>query len=238
MLIPSINVVVGNEKALPLGMISVPIGRILMGLVMLFVGGKVWNIDFGLRRKSIQGNTRIGFVILFPLLLGLFYNIYSSKSLGILFKELPFGQLMVTLVASIIGAFIVGFYEELIFRGGLFLTTVFGKSKRMILVAAIVSSILFGSIHLVNLLAGENFYYVLYQLFYATAIGFTLCMIYVKKQTLWWPILMHTFIDFGDLFFNIAGEPNVQAYLWIPITLSISFAININLYKLRRKTVL
>jgi membrane protease YdiL (CAAX protease family) len=227
MFFPTINVTVGSEKVMILGMVSVPIGRLLMGLVMVFVGRKVWNVDFGLKRKNIRGGSRIGFVILFPLLLILFYNVYFSNSLEILFKELPSGQLMVAMVTSIIGALIVGFFEELVFRGGifLFLTSAFEKNKRMILVAAIISSIFFGSIHLVNLLTGETFYYVMYQLIYATAIGFTFCMIYVKKQSLWWPIAMHAFVDFGDFFFNIAGEPDLQGYLWVPITLSIAFIV-------------
>lgn len=64
----------------------------------------------------------------------------------------------------------VGFLEEIIFRGFLFV----GMSKNNLRSAVIVSSITFGIGHLVNLFNGQSFFETMIQILFAIAVGFTL----------------------------------------------------------------
>lgn len=225
--LPSSNLIVGNEENNQLGMIPFPIEKFFVGLLIFWVGRKVWRIQYGFTVKKSHKQRSVWLMMIFPLLLTLFINFYFSDSLSILFKQLPVGQTIVAVIGSIIAALMVSFFEESVFRGGifLFLTSVFEKRKFGILLSAIISSILFGATHLMNILAGEDIYYVLYQICYTIAIGFTFCMVYAKKQSIWILILIHASIDFGDFFFNVGGQPDIQQYLWMPIILFIVYII-------------
>ena len=81
----------------------------------------------------------------------------------------------------------VGFLEEIIFRGFLFV----GMSQNSIKSAIVVSSITFGIGHIVNLLNGGDFVPTLLQVFYAIAIGFLFTIMFYKSKSLIPCIIVH-----------------------------------------------
>ena len=81
----------------------------------------------------------------------------------------------------------VGFLEEIIFRGFLFV----GMSKNNLRSAVIVSSVTFGIGHLVNLLNGQPFFETMIQIFFAIAVGFTLVILFYKGKSLIPCIIFH-----------------------------------------------
>lgn len=81
----------------------------------------------------------------------------------------------------------VGFLEEIIFRGFLFV----GMSKNNLRSAVIVSSITFGIGHLVNLLNGQPFFETMIQILFAIAVGFTLVILFYKGKSLIPCIIFH-----------------------------------------------
>ncbi len=83
-------------------------------------------------------------------------------------------------VLYIVSMLCVGFLEELIFRGFLFVS----MRKDGLISAMIVSSLTFGIGHIINLLSGAEFIPTLLQICYATAAGFLFTVIFHKSGNL------------------------------------------------------
>jgi hypothetical protein len=86
----------------------------------------------------------------------------------------------------------VGFVEESIFRG-LMLNALKAHGYWK---AAIITSLLFGLTHAMNLLAGKSVADDMAQIFYAVAIGFAFAALVLKKGIIWPLVLAHFLIDF------------------------------------------
>ena len=80
----------------------------------------------------------------------------------------------------IISMLCVGFLEEIIFRGFLFV----GMTKKNVKSAIIVSSVTFGIGHIVNLLNGQDIQETLIQIVFAIAVGFTLVTLFIRVNVL------------------------------------------------------
>ena len=87
----------------------------------------------------------------------------------------------------VISMLCVGFLEEIIFRGFLFL----GMAKDNIKSAIIVSSVTFGIGHIVNLLNGKEVVSTLFQIVFAVAVGFMLVALFYKGKSLMPCIVFH-----------------------------------------------
>ncbi|MBP8855659.1 MAG: CPBP family intramembrane metalloprotease [Oscillospiraceae bacterium] len=112
-------------------------------------------------------------------------------------------QLNMTVIESAFYAFsmlLVGFLEELIFRGLLFKAL----SKSNMRAAIIVSSITFGMGHIINLINGSGAELVstLYQIVYASALGFLFVTIFYCTKSLWPCIITHSVINALSTFIN------------------------------------
>lgn len=92
-------------------------------------------------------------------------------------------------VLYILTMLLVGFLEEIIFRGLLFEA----MRKDSPVAAVIVSSITFGIGHIINLINGSGAELIpsLLQVVYATAAGFMFVMIYLRSKSLVVPIVAH-----------------------------------------------
>jgi len=88
-------------------------------------------------------------------------------------------------------AALVGFVEEVVFRGLLLRWLVPHGLWR----AAVVSSVAFGVMHLVNLLAGADLGATLVQVGYATALGFAFAAVALRTGVLWPLVIIHALID-------------------------------------------
>ncbi len=94
-------------------------------------------------------------------------------------------------VLYIVSMLLVGFLEEVIFRGLLFKAMCPGGIRS----AFIVSSLTFGIGHIVNLLNGAELLPTLLQVCYAVAIGFLFTLIFHKGGSLWPCILTHSIFN-------------------------------------------
>ncbi len=93
----------------------------------------------------------------------------------------------------------VGFNEEIYFRGLAFkFMEEKGRKK-----AIIWSSIVFGVLHLINVLNGKNALYVVLQMFFAFLVGFVLAEIVSITKSLWIVIIWHAAHDYIS---SITGE--------------------------------
>ena len=93
----------------------------------------------------------------------------------------------------------VGFFEELAFRGCIFIV-VLEKMKRNnwgVFFAIVISSAIFGVIHLVNVLAGGSVGAVILQVGYSFLIGGMCSVILVRTSNIWYCVLLHSVYNFA-----------------------------------------
>lgn len=99
-----------------------------------------------------------------------------------------------------ISTLLIGIAEELIFRGTIFplFIRALKHIKRPILLSALLSNLMFGMVHFVNLLSQpENFTGILSQVFFALAIGVFFCGLMVRTENILIPVAFHALVNFG-----------------------------------------
>ena len=92
----------------------------------------------------------------------------------------------------------VGLFEELAFRGCIFLFALDGhrKSTFDLFLAIVISSAIFGAVHLVNVLAGASIGAVILQIGYSVLIGGMCSVVLMKTGCIWHCVLIHAVYNF------------------------------------------
>ena len=107
------------------------------------------------------------------------------------------------LIYAAVSMALVGFVEELIFRGFLFKAMLKDGDVKT---AVIVSSVTFGLGHIMNLLTGQDLIETLSQVVFAVAVGFVFTYVFYKSGSLWPGILAHSLIDVTSVFASNEGS--------------------------------
>ena len=131
------------------------------------------------------------------------------------------------LAIATLSMILVGFVEEMLFRGFLF-RGMLREGKTV--VAIVVSALTFGIGHIVNLFAGQASFETFVQIFFAVAWGFLFTMVAYKGGSLLPCILAHAMIDVFALYG--ADNPLID---WICIDLTIVVSLVYCLYLARLK---
>lgn len=105
------------------------------------------------------------------------------------------------LMSLVIYVVLIGFFEEIFFRGIIEneLLEKYSSNKKEILISIIISGVVFGAVHLTNLLAGQDLLTTMMQFVQTTAIGILFGMVYYKTRNVWAMIFLHSFYDFSVL---------------------------------------
>ena len=125
----------------------------------------------------------------------------------------------------IISMICVGFLEEIIFRGFLFV----GMAKKNVKSAIIVSSITFGIGHIVNLLNGQDLLETLLQIVFAIVVGFTLVTLLYKGKSLIPCIIFHginnacSAISNDEASLKVFGSVERELYISVSIAVVLLF---------------
>lgn len=122
---------------------------------------------------------------------------------------------------AMISMLLVGFIEEVIFRGFLF-RGLLRTSKET--TAIIISAVTFGIGHILNLLTGQATGETLIQIFFAIALGFVFTLVYYKSGKLWPCIIAHSLID---VFSTINAENDLigMVSVWTVIIGSVLYSV-------------
>ena len=131
-------------------------------------------------------------------------------------------------VFAVLSMLLVGYVEELLFRGFLFKALLADGKK---VAAIVISSVTFGLGHIINLLSGQATFETLVQIVFAISWGFIFTMVFFKCGSLFPCILAHSMIDVLSLF----GADNALVD-WISIGATILVAIFYGLYLSKLKT--
>ena len=93
----------------------------------------------------------------------------------------------------------VGLFEEMAFRGCIFTALMSRCKKRTVDVfwAIVLSSAIFGAIHLVNIFAGAGVGAVILQVGYSFLIGGMCSVILIKTANIWYCVFLHAVYNFA-----------------------------------------
>lgn len=135
-------------------------------------------------------------------------------------------------IFAAVSMFLIGFVEEMIFRGFLFRILL---KKDPAPVAITISAVTFGIGHIVNLFAGQASLETVVQVLFAVAWGFIFTFVFYKSGSLLVCIVVHGMVDVLSKF--AASDENMTgAYIYMAATIVI--AIIYCLYLSRKPTVL
>lgn len=135
-------------------------------------------------------------------------------------------------VFAVFSMMLVGFVEEVIFRGLLF-RAMLKKDPPAVSIA--VSAVTFGIGHIVNLFAGQANLETVIQILFAVAWGFIFTFAFYKSGCLWINIIVHGIVDVLSKF--SAAESNiVMTYIYVGTTIVIAIAYSV--YLSRKPTAL
>jgi hypothetical protein len=119
----------------------------------------------------------------------------------------------------------VGLVEESIFRGWLFV-----KLERISQrTALIVSSFIFGLLHLINLLSNLQFRSVIGQAFAAMSLGFLFATVMLYTGTIWVPIVLHALMDLPFFLMDYFDQLQSGSYVQVLTGVVVIFGVNINI---------
>ena len=127
----------------------------------------------------------------------------------------------------ILDALCIGLFEELAFRGVFFplLLQKFGRDKRGVIWVTVISSAVFGLVHLVNLIEGAGFGGTVLQVGYSFLIGGMCAIVLLKTGNLFWCILLHTVYDLGGALISTLGEGTLWDLPTVVLTVVLSIAV-------------
>lgn len=181
----NLSMEIGIEK-----IVTLPILIILSIVLFLFIRKYGLYNKYGLCKPEVSYSKMLFYI---PLIILITANLWYGVALNFTYLETIF---------YILSMFCVGFLEEMIFRGFLFIA----MAKNGFNSAIIVSSVTFGIGHIVNLIngSGANIVSNLLQVLYAIAIGFTFVMIFYKTKSLLPCIITHIIFNALSAFSNEA----------------------------------
>jgi membrane protease YdiL (CAAX protease family) len=181
-----------SEKVGVAKSVTAVVGIVLCIVLFTFLKKNSLLATYGLYLPQLSAGRMLYYA---PLLLLLSANLWHGVCLN-------YGAL--ESVLYIISMLCVGFLEELIFRGLLFLA----MQKDSPRAAVIVSSVTFGIGHIVNLVNGSGAELVpnLLQVIYATSAGFMFVEIFVKTKSLLVCIATHALFNSLSVFANESGQ--------------------------------
>lgn len=124
-------------------------------------------------------------------------------------KVLPISNIMIFVLSMLV----TGFTEEIIFRGVIYHTInecFDTHSKKSVYISIIISSIIFGLMHMSNIISGVSVTGALVQSACAFGVGLYLCAIYVRCNNIWSVIILHGLNDIvSSLKVGVLGEGDV-----------------------------
>lgn len=117
------------------------------------------------------------------------------------------------LVRYLVYCLSIGFFEEIFFRGLIFplLFLYFRGKKHGTLLSVLVSSAVFGLVHLINLFGGASFGAVAMQIGYSFLIGAMCAVVFLFTRCIWWAVILHGVFDIGGL---MSAQGLIKGEIW------------------------
>lgn len=164
-------------------------------LIVLLLSGNKY--IFNCEKESFLKSMKKGW----PLYIIMLFSIIPNMALSVL----EHGINKTNLITLALYCICIGIYEEFLCRGWLqneFIER-FGNDRKGVIKSIVISSLIFGLMHLSNMSVQSTFDTIL-QIINALAMGMLLGSIYYKSNNIWTVIVLHALWDFGILFIDHA----------------------------------
>ncbi len=210
----NLSIEIGIQKS-----VSLLLCVVLTLVAILWIKKNNYMAKFGLCKPQVSADKMLYYI---PLVLLATMNIWYGFTMNM------------SVVESLLYVFsmlLVGFLEEIIFRGFLFVE----MARDNVKTAVIVSSVTFGIGHIVNLFngSGADLFSNVLQVIYAIAAGFMFTIIFLKTKSLWPCIITHSVLNSSGAFANeAAATPLLQMGTATALTV---IAIGYSIYIIRKK---
>lgn len=181
----------------------------------------------------------LGYMVLNPVKKPFFVGLlFSIPAFIIAINNFPFSQVFKgearitgewwTLLLLILECLCVGFFEEMAFRGVVFLSLLKRnpRSKSWAALSVIISSIVFGLVHMINLFESSPGS-VFMQIGYSSLIGAMCSVVLVKTANIWLCVLIHALFNFCGAVVPRCGEGEIWDMFTVVITAILSVLVTV-----------
>jgi len=189
------------------------IGRLLASIGIVLVYSRILDLkSFGLQKQNFFSGILTGGFMFVVMMLNALDAIVSVSEKSIVMPS------VYMIVIVIIEQIFVGIFEEFLFRG-LVLNTLLAKTESQGFkekwIAIVISSFLFGIVHLWNLFSEPKLInFTLAQVFYAVFIGIFLGVLYLRTENIWVVVFYHALVDvvseLPGIFYGTADQTAVD----------------------------
>ena len=194
------------DMAMPGRLMVFTIGQLILASVAIWLMRKLEVFDRDDFRLKGLGK---------GLLLAWFGFVYIIISFFINFMQIPISSFIApnipSLIIIVLHPFIgTGLFEEVLYRGLVLkmLLRKTGHSKKGVIFACVISSAIFGLLHIVNVFAGAPVLSTISQIIHATATGLFFAAVFLRTKKLWIPILLHGLLNLSAQIFDAIVPPD------------------------------
>lgn len=214
--------IVWSKNALSSSMIENSIIRIIGGIIFIILlcsYGYKWMFKFNEPYKS--------FLIIIP---GIIVAINNFPISAYMNGRTTVIEPVYNIYLFLLESFSVGFFEEIIFRGLILVLLLEKLSEKSfgLLKAIVISSLIFGFVHLINLFDGASIGNTVLQVGYSFLIGLLFAVFYLKTKNIWLIMILHALYNFfGQVMFQIGDVTNRYDSFTVIITVVIGLLTTI-----------
>ncbi len=216
------------------------IARILAACILLWIFKKRNpKISIGMGKRGWV----LGLLLGWPIYIGTIIN--SWDSIEAIDWIIAIAPSQLDYIGYVVYVLSIGLFEEALLRGVVLnkMRNAWGNTKRGIYASVIVSSLLFGLFHLINLLDKPWLVVATWtQVSYAFIFGFIFAAIYIRTKNLWTVIVFHALFDITgcleDLFIRQISEkisPDISVMDGIMTLLPFLFLLAIGMFYIRKE---
>ena len=222
------------------------LGVVLMGVLLIWK--PVYDLQDPLKNRLISDTVQraIGSFVFLAATVFLGYRVWNRPLNGWLLAFLP-AMLVVVNNFPIIGlstgavqvtradltwiylldCLMIGLFEEIAFRGTIFLALLENRrgSTKQIFWVSLVSSALFGLLHLVNLVEGAGVGSTVLQVGYSFLIGGMCTIVFLKSGNILPCIILHTLFDLGGRMVGTVADGIIWDVATVVITAVLGVAV-------------
>jgi membrane protease YdiL (CAAX protease family) len=149
--------------------------------------------------------------------------------LSVVMKEITFSANAIDVILYAIFCFSVGFFEEAAFRGCVFSLILDHKKpdRWSVLKASVISSAVFGIVHIVNLFAGASLGSVILQIGYSFLIGALCSVVLVKTSNIWCCVILHAVYNFAGGVLSEFGSGRIWTAPTVVLTVVVAVLVTV-----------
>ncbi|KOY75840.1 hypothetical protein RZ71_02610 [Apilactobacillus kunkeei] len=184
-----------------LGQMDPGILRAVFAIALLIYAKREWKIDVMHQKGGYMHMFKDGWLMIVLTIMNI-----TVASDTIVWKSLLYHMNAFNIVLAfgvgLIEALFVGMFEEISIRGVMMGAMLKGFKKYPVMKSIFFSSIVFGSLHMLNYFVAP-FWDTTNQVIYAAGLGFVLATVYYVSKNIWVSIVLHAAMDYSSFVFSM-----------------------------------